>query len=57
MGTSISVIDSTNLGTRIDVQQSCQNEVGSQVVQTGQMGGASSLFVQGRTQRRKQSPA
>ncbi len=47
MGTSISVIDSTNLATRIDVQHSLQNEVGSQVVQSGQMGGASSLFVRG----------
>jgi vitamin B12 transporter len=47
MGTSVSVIDTTNLNTRIDVQQSLQNEVGGQVVQSGQMGSASSFFVRG----------
>ena len=47
MGTSISVIESTNLGTRVDMQQSLQNEVGGQVVQSGQMGSTSSFFVRG----------
>jgi iron complex outermembrane receptor protein/vitamin B12 transporter len=47
MGTSISVIDSTNLDTRVNLQQSLQDEVGGQVVQSGQTGGSSSFFVRG----------
>jgi len=47
MGTSISVIDSTDLKTRINVDQSLQDQLGAQVVQTGQMGGVTSLFVRG----------
>ena len=47
MGTSVSVINSTDLSTRINVQQSLRDEVGGQVVQTGQMGALSSLFVRG----------
>ena len=46
-GTSISVIDSTDLETRINVDQSLQDQLGAQVVQTGQMGGVTSLFVRG----------
>src|SRR5579871_1378674 len=47
MGTSVSVINSTELSTRTNVQQSLRNEVGGQVVQTGQMGALSALFVRG----------
>lgn len=47
MGTSISVIGSTDLETRINVDQSLQDQLGAQVVQTGQMGGVTSLFVRG----------
>jgi vitamin B12 transporter len=47
MGTSVSVIDGTALGTRINLQQSLRNEVGAQVVQSGQMGGLSALSVRG----------
>ncbi len=47
MGTSVSVIDATNLSTRVDLQQSLQNQVGGQVVQSGQMGSSSSFFVRG----------
>ena len=47
VGTSISVIDQTALSTRINLQQSLRNEVGGQVVQSGQMGATSALFVRG----------
>lgn len=46
-GTSISVIDSRDLKTRINLQSSLQNQVGAQSVQAGQMGAASSIFVRG----------
>jgi iron complex outermembrane receptor protein/vitamin B12 transporter len=46
-GTSISVIPLTDLQTRIDLDQSLRDQLGAQVVQTGQMGGVSSLFVRG----------
>ena len=46
-GTSVSVIESTTLDTHINVQQSLSDEVGAQVVQTGQMGGLGALFVRG----------
>ncbi|MGC2111215.1 MAG: TonB-dependent receptor [Candidatus Korobacteraceae bacterium] len=46
-GTSISVIDSVDLDTRIDAAQTLRDQVGGQVVQTGQMGSLSSLFVRG----------
>src|SRR5664279_3997472 len=36
MGTSVSVIEAAELNTRINLQQSLNNEVGAQVVQTGQ---------------------
>lgn len=47
MGTSISVIDSTTLSTQINLDQTLRNETGGQVVQTGQTGGLSALFVRG----------
>ena len=47
MGTSISVIDSNALSTRLNVDQALRDETGSQVVQTGQMGGVTSLLVRG----------
>jgi vitamin B12 transporter len=47
IGTSISVINSTDLMTRVDVQGALRDQVGSQVVQTGQMGSVASLFVRG----------
>jgi vitamin B12 transporter len=47
MGTTISVIDSTTLGTKINLDQALRNETGSQVVQTGQMGGLTALYVRG----------
>jgi vitamin B12 transporter len=47
MGTTISVIDSTNLETRLNVDGALRDETGSQVVQTGQMGGLAALFVRG----------
>lgn len=47
MGTSVSVIDSTDLQTRINVDQSLQDQLGAQAVQEGQMGGLTSLFVRG----------
>jgi vitamin B12 transporter len=47
MGTSVSVIDSTTLDTHINIQQSLSDEVGAQVVQTGQTGGLSAMFVRG----------
>jgi vitamin B12 transporter len=46
-GTSISVIPSSDLETRIDLDQSLRDQLGAQVVQTGQMGGTTSLFVRG----------
>ncbi len=46
-GTSISVIDSTDLATRIDLQGALRDQVGGQAVQTGQMGGVTSVFVRG----------
>ncbi len=47
MGTTISVIDSTTLDTRLNVDGALRDETGSQVVQTGQMGGLTALFVRG----------
>jgi vitamin B12 transporter len=47
VGASVSVIDQTALSTRINVQQSLRNEVGGQVVQSGQMGSTSALYVRG----------
>src|SRR5271165_5668905 len=47
MGTTISVIDATTLDTKINIDQALRNETGSQVVQTGQMGGLTSLYVRG----------
>ncbi|HKD83739.1 MAG TPA: TonB-dependent receptor [Terriglobales bacterium] len=47
MGTSVSVIDDTTLSTRVNLDQTLRNEVGGQVVQTGQMGSLSALFVRG----------
>ena len=47
MGTSVSVIDSTDLSTRINVQHSLQDEVGGQVSQSGQMGALTALNVRG----------
>lgn len=47
MGTTISVIDSTTLSTRVDLGQALRDETGGQVVQTGQMGGLSALYVRG----------
>ncbi len=47
MGTSVSVIDNTTLSTRINLDQTLADETGAQVVQTGQMGGLTSLFVRG----------
>jgi iron complex outermembrane receptor protein/vitamin B12 transporter len=46
-GTSISVIDSTDLSTRIDLQGSLRDQVGAQTSQTGQMGALTSLYVRG----------
>ena len=46
-GTSISVINSVDLNSRIDLQQTLRDQVGGQVVQTGQMGSLASLFVRG----------
>jgi vitamin B12 transporter len=48
-GTSISVINSVDLNSRIDLGQTLRNQVGGQVVQTGQMGSLTSLFVRGGT--------
>ena len=47
MGTTISVIDATTLETKINIDQALRNETGGQVVQTGQMGGLTSLYVRG----------
>jgi vitamin B12 transporter len=47
VGTSVSVIDQTTLSTRINLQQSLGDELGGQVVQTGQMGGLSQFYVRG----------
>ncbi len=47
VGTSVSVVDSMSLSTKTNVQQALRDEVGGQVVQTGQMGGLSALFVRG----------
>ena len=47
MGTSVSVIDSTTLSTRINVDQTMRDELGGQVSQTGQMGALSALNVRG----------
>lgn len=46
-GTSISVVPDSDLETRIDLSRTLQNQLGGQVVQTGQMGGVTSLFVRG----------
>jgi vitamin B12 transporter len=46
-GTSISVIPDSDLETRIDLSQSLRNQLGGQVVQTGQLGAVTSLFVRG----------
>ncbi len=46
-GTSISVINSADLNTRVDVQGALRDQLGSQVTQTGQMGSLASLFVRG----------
>jgi vitamin B12 transporter len=46
-GTSISVINSVDLNSRVDLSQTLRNQVGGQVVQTGQMGSLTSLFVRG----------
>lgn len=46
-GTSISVIGETELGVRVDLQQSLRNQVGGQAVQTGQMGAVSAVYVRG----------
>ncbi len=54
-GTSISVINSVDLNSRIDLQQTLRDQVGGQVVQTGQMGSLASLFVRGGPERRQQS--
>lgn len=47
IATSVSVIDSSQLSTRINLQQSLRDEVGGQVVQSGQMGGLAQLYVRG----------
>jgi len=47
MGTTISVIDSATLETRLNVDGALRDETGSQVVQTGQMGALTSLYVRG----------
>ena len=47
VGTTISVIDSATLDTRINVDQALQNETGAQVVQTGQIGGLTQMYVRG----------
>ena len=47
VGTSVAVINSTQLDTRINLDQSLQDELGAQVVQTGPTGGITSLFVRG----------
>ncbi len=46
-GTSISVITSTDLSTRIDLQGSLRDQVGGQTSQTGQMGALTALNVRG----------
>jgi iron complex outermembrane receptor protein/vitamin B12 transporter len=46
-GTSISVIDETDLGTRVNLQQSIRNQVGGQAVQSGQMGALTAIYVRG----------
>jgi vitamin B12 transporter len=46
-GTSISVIPASDLKTRVDLDQALRDQLGAQVVQTGQMGGTTSLFVRG----------
>lgn len=46
-GTSVSVINSPTLETKIDVDQALQNETGAQVSQTGQLGGLTALYVRG----------
>ena len=46
-GTSISVIPTVQLSTRIDTAQTFRNQPGGQVVQTGQMGSVASLYVRG----------
>ena len=47
VGTSVSVIRSSDLQTRVDLQQSMQDQLGAQVVQSGMMGSTSALFVRG----------
>jgi vitamin B12 transporter len=46
-GTSISVIDRSDLGTRLDVQDSLRDQTGAQAVQAGQIGSQTSVFVRG----------
>ena len=46
-GTSISVISAPDLETRVNVQQSLRDQVGGQVIQTGQTGAVSTLSVRG----------
>jgi vitamin B12 transporter len=46
-GTSISVINSTDLSTRIDLQSSLRDQVGGQTSQSGQMGALTALNVRG----------
>ena len=46
-GTSISIIDNTDLATRIDLADSLREELGALVVQEGQMGALTSVFVRG----------
>jgi len=47
VGTTMSVIDSTALGTRINVDGALRDETGAQVVQTGQTGGLTQMYVRG----------
>jgi iron complex outermembrane receptor protein/vitamin B12 transporter len=47
MGTTISVIDNVELSTPVNLDQTLRHQTGGQVIQTGQMGGLSSLFVRG----------
>ena len=46
-GTSISVINSDDLSTRIDLQGTLRDQVGGQITQSGQMGALTALYVRG----------
>ena len=46
-GTSISVINRTDLKTRIDVQDTLRDQLGGQAVQNGQMGSLTGVYVRG----------